>query len=184
MLRIVAGIFKGRFLKAPQGSSTRPTQSALREAVFNICQYEIQGTRFLDLFAGSGAMGFEALSRGALHITFVEQNRHATNCIYENAKTLQVEKQITVMAMDTTKAIHTFVKQGLQFDIIYIDPPYENHFDLSALLPILGPNPIVFLEERYVPKETKKKQEIEGMLRKDQRRFGTALLTIYVKQMT
>lgn len=83
-LRVIAGKYKGRSLKTPKATSTRPTQGMLREAVFNICQNEIEGAFFLDLFAGSGAMGFEAISRGAMKATLVEQNRQAQLCIKEN----------------------------------------------------------------------------------------------------
>ncbi len=97
-LRIIGGKYKGRVLKAPKGSATRPTHGMLRESVFNICQNEIAGARFLDLFAGSGAMGLEALSRGASHITLVENDRHALASIRENIAVLQAASQTTVIA--------------------------------------------------------------------------------------
>lgn len=178
-LRIIAGTFKGRLLKAPKGPSTRPTQGMLREAVFNICQNEIPNARFLDLFAGSGAMGLEALSRGASHATLVEQNRHAAACIKENIATLQLQPQTTLIPTDVTRAIALLAKQSAQFDIIYIDPPYDTPFDLEPLIPLLAPNATLFLEERHNPKKPHQPPESPHLQLKDTRRFGIALLSTF-----
>lgn len=178
-LRIVAGKFKGRTLKAPKSNSTRPTQGMLREAVFNICQMEVPDTRFLDLFAGSGAMGLEALSRGASHSTFVEQNRQAAACIRENIATLELEAQTTIIPTDATRAIAILTKQSAQFDIVYIDPPYDTPFPVDTLLPILAPNALIFLEERHNPKKAHTIPSFPKLIHKDTRRFGIALLTTF-----
>jgi len=178
-LRIVAGKFKGRLLKAPKSNSTRPTQGMLREAVFNICQMEVPDTRFLDLFAGSGAMGLEALSRGASHATFVEQNRQAASCIKENIATLQLEEQSTIIPTDATRAIAILTKQSSQFDIIYIDPPYDTPFPVDTLIPILAPGALIFLEERHNPKKPLITPTFANLTHKDTRRFGIALLTTF-----
>src|SRR5690606_33771897 len=108
-----------------------PTQGMLREAVFNICQNRIEEARFLDLYAGSGAMGFEALSRGAKSVVMVEQNKQAYLCIQENAKTLQVEPKI--FQMPSQRALQCMAKEGYLFDLIYIDPPYDLPIDLSLV---------------------------------------------------
>jgi 16S rRNA (guanine966-N2)-methyltransferase len=176
-LRIIAGQFKGRLLKAPKGPSTRPTQGMLREAVFNICQNEVEGARFLDLFAGSGAMGLEALSRGATHITLVEQNRQAIACIKENIQFLQVASQTTLIPTEAKRALSLLTKEGALFDIVYIDPPYDISLSLELLLPLLAPNALVFLEERYDPKKQASPPHIAGLQHQDTRRFGIALLS-------
>jgi 16S rRNA (guanine(966)-N(2))-methyltransferase RsmD len=178
-LRIVAGKFKGRTLKAPKTNSTRPTQGMLREAVFNICQMEVPDARFLDLFAGSGAMGLEALSRGASHATFVEQNRQAATCIRENIATLELDAQSTVIPADAARAIAILAKQSAQFDIVYIDPPYDTPFPVDTLLPILAPNALIFLEERHNPKKPHIIPSFPKLPHKDTRRFGIALLTTF-----
>lgn len=178
-LRIIAGIYKGRLLKTPKGPSTRPTQGMLREAVFNICQNDIAGARFLDLFAGSGAMSFEAISRGASHATMVESNHQAVSCIKENIAALQAESQTTLIPADAGRALVILSKQSAQFDIVYLDPPYDKPLDLVPLLPLLAPQAIVFIEERYEPKKPHKPYDVSGLKLKDSRRFGIALLSIF-----
>jgi 16S rRNA (guanine(966)-N(2))-methyltransferase RsmD len=178
-LRLIAGTFKGRLLKTPKGPSTRPTQGMLREAVFNICQNEIDSARFLDLFAGSGAMALEALSRGAAHATLVEQNRHALACIRENIAALQVEKQTTLIPYDANRALPLLTKQGALFDIIYIDPPYDTHTPLEPLIPLLAPHALLFLEGRHNPKQPSQPRFPPSLHLRDTRRFGIALLHIF-----
>lgn len=178
-MRIIAGTFKGRPLKTPKGASTRPTQGMLREAVFNICQNEIEGARFLDLFAGSGAMGCEALSRGALQATFVEQNRNAISCIKENIAALEIESMTRVISLNALKAIELLIKENGLFDLIYIDPPYDLKLDLTPVTKLLSPNGILFFEERY---KGTKPSPIDGLKIKDSRRFGEALLTIFLPE--
>lgn len=180
-LRIIAGIFKGRLLKAPKADSTRPTQGMLREAVFNILQNQIAEARFLDLFAGSGAMGFEALSRGAAFAVFVEQNRQAFACIKENAHSLQIENQTELFPMAAERALALLNKQNAKFDLVYIDPPYDTpishlHAIFNHLEPLLLPNALVFLEERHTPKAPPFSLENPKWTLKNSRRFGIALL--------
>lgn len=174
-MRIIAGIFKGRNLKSPKTQSTRPTQGMLREAVFNICQNCVEGARFLDLFAGSGAMGLEALSRGAALAVFVEQNRQALACIKENIALLEVQSKTRIIPANATRAMEML--EGEQFDLIYIDPPYDVSIDLSPVAGLIAPNGTVFLEERYEPK--RKPTQIPGLQSREARRFGSAVLTIF-----
>ena len=152
-LRIVGGLFRGRILKSPKGTETRPTTSMLREAVFNICANWVEGARFLDLFAGSGAMGLEALSRGASFATFVEKSRSTAQCIRENASLLGVEQQVQILSLDATRALSQLMSS---YDLIYIDPPYEKEvpelFDLILKHNLLAPHGLLFLEERFQSK--------------------------------
>ena len=102
----------------------RPTTAKLRMQVFNICQHMIEGARVLDVFAGSGAVGFEALSRGATHCTFVEKDRSAVMMLHKNARELNAEESSTILGIDALSAIkkiHTLPP----FSIVYIDPPYD-----------------------------------------------------------
>ena len=123
MMRIIAGQYRGQRLKAPKGPQTRPTASRLREALFNICQNRIERARFLDLYAGSGAMGFEALSRGAESAVFIDAHKEAIQCIEANAASLQVQSQIQVFRGEAIATLAWLEKQGDPFDIIYADPP-------------------------------------------------------------
>ncbi len=148
-MHIIGGKYKKRPLESPKGDQTRPTTSQLREAVFNICQQSIENATFLDLCAGSGAMGLEALSRGARHATFVDSSRTAITCIKKNIATLKVESQTTVYLTDALKALHKF---DTTFDIIYLDPPYGLGLSLPILTfldshPLLNPGGTLFIEE-------------------------------------
>lgn len=119
-MRIVGGRFRGRIMKAPDGLDVRPTQDRVREALFNILMHEIDGARFVDLFAGSGTVGFEALSRGAASVTFVESNPRHISYIEANARTLGVTPSI--VRSDAYRYVAEFA--SAPFDIAYADPPY------------------------------------------------------------
>lgn len=122
-MRIIGGHFKHRQLMIPK-QGTRPTLGAVREAVFNMCQGSIEGARVLDLFAGSGAIGLEALSRGAAHVTFVEKGKEAIRCLKQNIAALGVESQSTLYPLSVLQALTIIGKLNAPFDLIYADPPY------------------------------------------------------------
>lgn len=182
-LRILGGKFRGRLLQAPRTSQTRPTTSMLRKAVFDILQTVIEDTTFLDLFAGSGAMGIEALSRGAKHVTFVENHRDALRCIRQNLSTLQLEPQSTLYPLDVFDTLKKLEKRGQTFDIIYADPPYHKvslYLELLSYLdssPLLTPNGLLFLESP-APSPFKN-PSLQHLVPIDERRFSTSLLYQY-----
>jgi 16S rRNA (guanine966-N2)-methyltransferase len=177
-LRIIGGYFKGRILKTPKGPATRPTQGMLRESVFNICQNEIQGARFLDLFAGSGAMGLEALSRGASHVTMVESDRRALSSIRENIATLQIASQTTLIPLEAFQAMKRLRDP---FEMIYVDPPYSKpaspYIEALLKLSLLSPNGTLFLEERKGAHPSA--PEFPALSLIGTRRFGEAILHQY-----
>lgn len=155
-LRIIGGNYRNRLLKTPKGEQTRPTLAVMRKAVFDILQSHVDGAYFLDLYAGSGAMGLEALSRGAQHATFVETDREAFRCIDENTRLLEVQDQCTMMSYDTLLALKKIAKADKHFDIVYVDPPYAPAAKLRLLQeilsffdahPILNSDARIFLEE-------------------------------------
>jgi 16S rRNA (guanine966-N2)-methyltransferase len=152
-LKIIGGLFRGRKLHSPAGDQTRPTTSLVRAAVFNICQEWIPNARFLDLFAGSGAMSLEALSRGAAFATLIENTPPALAAIRANISLLQLEPQTQLLALDVHLALPKLLSP---YDLIYIDPPYEypttSLLDTLASLNLLAPRGLLFLEERYNPK--------------------------------
>jgi len=123
-MKILAGRFKNRSIVVPNEGSFRPTLGRTRAMVFNICQMEIEGASFLDLFAATGAMGFEALSRGAQKAVFIDINPHATNAIKKTALQLQVQEQAKVLCKDVSIGLEYLVKQQETFDLIFLDPPY------------------------------------------------------------
>jgi 16S rRNA (guanine966-N2)-methyltransferase len=129
-MRIIAGKFRGRKLKSPPSLQTRPTSDRLRETLFNILAPKIEGARFLDLCAGSGGVGIEALSRGAGHVTFVDRSRKMYALIQTNLKTLSVDEgEFEVESKEALDFLHRHTrKEGEPFDIIFFDPPYASEY--------------------------------------------------------
>ncbi len=134
MIRIISGSLRGRRLVTPPGLAVRPTSDRVRTALFNILGAWLAGRRVLDLFAGAGGVGFECLSRGAAHVTFVESSHAARACLSQNAAALGVHDRITVLPADTARAIPSL--RGQTFDFIFADPPYRDA-DVPALLAML-----------------------------------------------
>jgi 16S rRNA (guanine(966)-N(2))-methyltransferase RsmD len=179
-LRLLGGEWKGRILKSPKSSPTRPTQGILRQAVFNICQHEVTDARFLDLFAGSGAMGLEALSRGAQRAVFVEQNRSAAECIRENIAIVQAGSRSELMTMDIFHALQRLARRKELFDIIYIDPPYGQPSLIRSVLQEIEKNNLISLQGLIFLEDSTEDPEISfeflRLKAKNIRRFGTARL--------
>ncbi len=153
-LKISGGVYKNRRLKTPKGKTTRPTSELVRAALFNIIQSQIEEANFLDLFAGTGAMGLEALSRGAKHATFIESDKAALKTLHENIALLDVKEKTTVIPGNVL--VH-LKKLTTKFDLIFMDPPYGlknkgelicvtllHQIDTHAILKAHG---LVFVEE-------------------------------------
>lgn len=128
-MRIVAGRFRGRRLETPSGSITRPTADRVRESLFSMLEarYDLEGSSVLDLYAGSGALGLESLSRGAGSVTFVERDRRACACIRNNVKSLNVERETTIVC----RRVDQFLKaasssDGGRYRVVFADPPYAD----------------------------------------------------------
>ncbi|SPN73725.1 Ribosomal RNA small subunit methyltransferase D,16S rRNA m(2)G966-methyltransferase,16S RNA G1207 methylase RsmC,RNA methyltransferase, RsmD family,Conserved hypothetical protein 95 [Chlamydia serpentis] len=124
-MRILAGKYKGKSLKTFSNPDIRPTSGLVKESFFNICSSDIKGASFLDLFAGMGSVGFEALSRGAIHVIFVDISFKAVRLIHTNAALIGPELPIMILKQDASSAIQRLAKQHKSFDLIYIDPPYD-----------------------------------------------------------
>ncbi len=183
-LRIIGGTFRNRPLKTPKGPQTRPSLAVVRKAVFDILQQEVVDTEFLDLFAGAGAMGLEAISRGAKHATFIDKDRYAVRCINENIKSFSLENQCDLFAADVFIALEKFSRAGRKFDLVYIDPPYAASTEKSLIpkilsslesLDLLNEHAIIFAEEG-APQQLKPEQ-ISGSLRLvNSRQFSQSIL--------
>lgn len=179
-MRIIAGEFRSRILTAPKSRSTRPTTDRARESLFNVLHNLInfEGIRVVDLYAGSGAFAFEAISRGAKHATLVERDRHAIIAIDANAKSLNVKDCVAVFHSD---AIAFLRKQSKQFDLIFADAPYDDE-QSRKLLPTLliertARNGICIIEHRstdhiVLPEGSKLLRELNA---------GEASFTIFQK---
>lgn len=142
---ILAGDFKGRKLLCPK-TGVRPTTALLRKAFFDILREEIEGKVFCDLFAGSGAMGLEALSRGALFAYFVECFSPAFSCLKKNIHSLKVEKKSKLFFGEAHLILKKLAKSAVQLDIVYVDPPYDikdsNPSSYPAILEFLDESPL------------------------------------------
>ncbi len=132
MLKITSGLHRGRILSAVPGNSTRPTQERLRQAWLNSLQMFLQDARVLDLFSGSGALGLEALSRGALFVQFVEENPKAFSVIQKNIQSLSFQDSTQVWCKRVESALPLLV-EGPPFDLIFLDPPYHQGFEEKLL---------------------------------------------------
>lgn len=179
-LKINAGKFKGHKLSAPK--DIRPATGFVRDAIFNICQHQIEDANFLDLFAGSGAIGLEAISRGAKFSTFVDKSPMSIRMIKENINKLNVQNLTKVICSDVMKFVTN--STGI-FDIISIDPPFiiykENPSYINELLNSLSihmhENSVIFLEE---PTYSKRESLIENLILKNKRKYSSAYLFEYI----
>jgi 16S rRNA (guanine966-N2)-methyltransferase len=132
-MRVIGGEFRSRPLKSVPGLDTRPTPDRLREALFNVLAPRIQGAVFVDAYAGTGAVGIEALSRGAARVIFIEENRKAVAVIRENLRALGAEGRTQVLARKAVGLLST-----LEADIVFLDPPYRLEGEYLAALTALG----------------------------------------------
>ncbi|MBR0382702.1 MAG: 16S rRNA (guanine(966)-N(2))-methyltransferase RsmD [Eubacterium sp.] len=132
-MRVIAGKARRLQLKTIEGKDTRPTTDRIKETLFNIISFDIPGCRFLDLFAGSGGIGIEALSRGASRAVFVENNRKAAACIQDNLVHTRLREEAELMTRDALSAIAIMNGKEEAFDIVFMDPPYGKGLEREAL---------------------------------------------------
>ena len=184
-MRIIAGEFRSRSLEAPQGSATRPTSDKLRETLFNVLAPRIRGAAFLDLYSGSGAIGIEAVSRGAASVVFVEQAPPALAVLRENLARLGIRENIRIQAGGVSAFLRR-VRLGkpLAFDLIFLDPPWDAAEEYAATLGLLGGTSSSLLAaEALVAAEHRRKQPLEdayGNLRRTRLlEQGDAALSFY-----
>ena len=175
-MRIVRGTHGGRVLRAPTGAATRPTSEKVREAIFNILP-DVEGMQVLDMFAGSGALGIEALSRGAAHATFIDQAKPALAAVRANLRELGLEASATVLAGDAVALAARHVPAS-PWQLVFVDPPYRSDLAVRAVqtLAHLAPDAVIVIEHdrRNAPPD-----ELGSLLRTDQRRYGDTLVSFY-----
>ena len=174
-MRVIAGVHGGRELIAPRGRNTRPTSDRVREAVFSILA-DVGGARVLDLFAGSGALAIEALSRGAAEAALVDSSASAIDAIRRNLESLRIEA--TVHRQTASRFLERARTDARQYDLVFLDPPYRQAGSFSeqltaALVPVLAPDARVVAEsDRRSPLEL----ALELL---DERRYGDTLIRIH-----
>ena len=177
-MRVITGTARGRRLREPEGMAIRPTTDNVKEAIFNMIQFDIEGRRVLDLFAGTGQLGIEALSRGARECVFVDQSSAAVKLVRENLKLCRLEG--TVVQADALG----FLAQGQKFDLIFLDPPYDTMFLEKALQTvvksdILTKGGLLVCESRC--EKTLPELAAPYILRRE-KRYGKIKLTLYERQ--
>lgn len=132
-MRVISGKARSLRLKTLEGMDTRPTQDRIKETLFNMVQHDVAGKDFLDLFAGSGAIGIEALSRGCRQAVFVENHKKAAACIRENLIHTKLTGDAQVLVTDVLSALRKLEAEGRTFDFIFMDPPYNKGMEGSVL---------------------------------------------------
>ena len=179
-MRVITGTARGIQLKTPDGLQTRPTADRVKEALFSIINFDIPGAKVLDLFAGTGQLGIEALSRGAESAVFVDAREESCRLIRENLKRTKLEKDAKVIRSDYLDYLNRCREQ---YNIILLDPPYAEVFLENAIkriteIDILQTDGII-VAERPLGKDLP--WEFEGYTRSKDYKYGKVLLTIYRK---
>ncbi|MCH4206861.1 MAG: 16S rRNA (guanine(966)-N(2))-methyltransferase RsmD [Solobacterium sp.] len=182
-MRIVAGQYSSRRLKTLEGSATRPTLDKVREAVFSSLGGMFDGGSCLDLYAGSGAVGLEALSRGMDRVYLVDSAWQAVKIIHENVSSLKADDQVQVLHMKDQAALNWFHENGIRFDLVYLDPPYakEHNEEVMKLLctyDLLDSNAVIAVESA---KEDSHSDQIESLTRIKDAVYGITRITYYRK---
>lgn len=177
-MRVIAGRLGGRRLVAPPGTSTRPTSDRVREALFSILA-AVGGARVLDLYAGTGALGIEALSRGAAHVVFVEAAPRTTAVLKKNLEALGLESESKVLSQRVDRAIEAVVQAG-PYDLVLVDPPYADILAAAAALGELGARGAFGADARIVIEHATSAPppSISGVDVVSERRYGDTGVTI------
>ena len=179
-MRVITGTARGRKLKTPEGMDIRPTTDNVKESVFNIIQFDIEGRRVLDLFAGTGQLGIECLSRGAREVVFIDQSREAVKIIRENLKTCGFTAP--VLQQEALSYLNTCG----QFDLIFVDPPYDAGLYERGLEKVnsvdnLSDGGIIVCESR---RETPMPEMTAPYVKRREYRYGKVKLSLYSKEQS
>lgn len=183
-MRVGSGRLRGRTLRAPAGAKTRPTSGRLKKALFDILAGRLPDARFLDLYAGAGAVGIEALSRGASTVTFVEQDRRAAAAIEKNLEALGLSDRAALVRREVGAALGALASEDQRFDVVFLDPPYRagGHGRLLSRLgslDLLDPGGLLILEHHH---KTALEEVYGSLTRIRQVRAGESVLSFYRKE--
>jgi 16S rRNA (guanine966-N2)-methyltransferase len=183
-MRVIAGEAKGRKLKGPPSEATRPIIDRVKTALFDILSWRVDDTRFLDLFAGTGSVGIEALSRGARAATFVELDTAALTVVRDNLRLTRLGDRAQTVRSDAFAFLHAAHMRGERYDIVYVAPPQYQGLAARALLqldaePVTPPGGLVIAQVH--PREHAELDDLalERLRRYDERRYGSTLLVFY-----
>lgn len=184
-MRVISGTAGGLKLTPPAGTGTRPTADRVKEALFSILQsYDMLtgGIRVLDLFAGSGALTIEAISRGATHATLVDKSRPALDALRKNLQHTKLANQATVLPLDVFQALDQLTRQGARFDLILLDPPYALGLQVKVLeriFPLLSDKGMVVAE---AASREPLPERVGRCYRIDRRVYGETALEFFVPE--
>lgn len=185
MPRVVTGRFRGAILQAPEGDKTRPTTDKVKEALFSIIQCDVPDAEFLDLYAGSGQIGIEALSRGAKRVTLVEKSGAAAGIITKNISKIRLDdpSELRFCKSGVSQALERFGQAGEKFDIVFMDPPYkdapmrlEEEIKLIREYGLLAEGGMIILEH---DRDFEPPEELNGFKRVRSCSYGITVITFF-----
>lgn len=178
-MRVISGTFKGRRLTAPAGMATRPTADRIKESMFNILAGSVRNKRVLDLFAGTGALGIEALSRGATRAVFVDYAKAALAAIQSNIRELGLGDCTRVIHWNILKNLNCLIPERNGFDLVFMDPPYETNSVLPALEALLSCGALSAGARLIIEHSNRESivRPMDKLIIADQRRFGKTLVS-------
>jgi 16S rRNA (guanine966-N2)-methyltransferase len=190
-MRIIAGKYRSRILKSLKGLALRPTSDRLRETLFNVLGPGVVGSRFLDVFAGTGAIGIEALSRGAADVTFIENHALAAKLIRQNLDSLKITSGYTILAADAHTALQKLATRRTpstpSFDFVFVDPPYAAHVDYARTLEFLAtanflaPDALIIFEHHH---KFQLPEQFDRLRRTRILKQGDASLSFYISSQS
>jgi 16S rRNA (guanine(966)-N(2))-methyltransferase RsmD len=183
-MRVISGSARGRKLKSPKSSETRPIMDRVKTALFDILAPEIMGMRILDLFAGTGAVGIEALSRGAESATFIERSPEAWRLVRENLALTNLSDRAEILRTDAFAYLQQASATGRRFDLVYVAPPQYVNMATQALTqldisPLTEPDGLVIVQIHPQERAELDALTLKRLRRYDERRYGSTLLLFY-----
>lgn len=184
-MRVIGGNARGRHLKVPKGQTLRPTAARVKEALFNILPHDLSGTKVLDLFAGTGNLSIEALSRGAAAAILVDRSARSGRTIRENLRRLGLADRTQLWIMPVPQALRLLGRQGETFDLIFLDPPYDRNW-IGGTLKLIGQGRLLG-ESGVLIAEHSQRENVEprynSLVLHDQRRYGSTLLSFFNQEV-
>lgn len=184
-MRVIAGSVKGRSLKAPKGMQTRPTTDRVKEAIFSIIHPYIIDSVILDLFSGTGNLGIEALSRGAQKVYFVDNNKASIHIIKENIENTSFQQKSVILFSDAHRVIKKCSIENIQFDIIFMDPPYLKDMIIPMLNAIiegdlLRRDGIIVIEHDH---KDSLPDQVQNLFKMKEKKYGNTMIAIYSEEV-
>jgi 16S rRNA (guanine966-N2)-methyltransferase len=183
-MRVIGGERKGRRLIVPKGQAVRPTAARVKESLFNILPHDFTGMRVLDLFAGTGNLSIEALSRGAVKAVLVDASARSATAIRENLRRLGLTARTEIWVAPAARALKTLAKRGEKFDMIFLDPPYDQGL-LESSLKVLAKGDLLYPSGTVVAEHSTREavnSRYQSLVLNDQRRYGDTLLSFFTRE--